>query len=266
MAAKSRPVSMPPLQLIPETFDLEKRRDVARKVSAVMQGFNSSPRADEAQNNRIMQSFIKFAVKGVRPSRPEVEEVEIALFTKAQEPQDLFRKYLLFSGYAYSLDGLVELSQEKRCITDILLNNDLDPYIIELPHDIRAVDQAAKIVGCDVAHIVKSQIFRTEQTFRPILVLSSAQNSVDERKIAYSMNENVVLADDAFVYETTRFHPASVSAIGLWKQIDTFIDEDLLKFKEVWANAGSTHTLFRVNPAMLEKLTGGTAIQTKLLG
>ena len=259
----SRPVSMSPLRLRPDIYDPEKRRDVAGKVAAVMQKFNFSPRATETQNNQIMKWFILWGVKGVRPSSLEVQQVEEALFTKAQEPVDLFRKFLLFSGYAYTLNGLVELDQKTRIVTDILLNNDLDPDIVELPHHIRNANEAAELLRCNVAQIVKSLILRTEQTYRPILVLSSLVNHVDESKIADAMNEKVVLAEPDFVYETTGFRIGSIPAIGLRKQIDTFIDESLLEFDDVWAGAGTTYTVFCVNPAKLEKLTGGKVLQTQ---
>jgi len=152
------------------------------------------------------------------------------------------------------------LSKSAQKIQDILLEKGLQTKVIELPASTRTADEAAKAIGCEVAQIVKSLIFRTKQTHKAILVLASGVNRVNEKMIAAQVGEDIVKADADFTREVTGFAIGGIPPFGHHQQIDTYIDKDLLKFKEVWAAAGTPHAVFNLDASVIETLTGGKII------
>ena len=134
---------------------------------------------------------------------------------------------------------------------------------MELPQSTRTAAEAAVAVGCDVAQIVKSLIFRAAHSDRPILVIASGANRVNEKAVGGLIGEPLGKADAEFVRRHTGFAIGGVPPVGHLSQIETFVDEDLLRYPEVWAAAGTPNTLFRIPPANLVRLTGGTVATVK---
>ena len=118
-------------------------------------------------------------------------------------------------------------------------------------------------VGCDVAQIAKSLIFRTCETDRPVLVIASGANRVNEKRIAALMGEDICKADADYVREHTGFAIGGVPPVGHLEQIPTLIDEDLLQFQEIWAAAGTPHALFKLSPEDLLRATSGKVISVR---
>lgn len=129
--------------------------------------------------------------------------------------------------------------------------------IREFSASTRTSAEAASAIGCTVGQIAKSLIFRGHQTGRPILVITSGTNRVNEEKLGQLAGEAVGKADADFVYETTGFIIGGIPPVGHKQKIKTFIDKDLLSFEEIWAAAGSPHAVFRTTPADLVGMTGG---------
>lgn len=156
------------------------------------------------------------------------------------------------------------LSRSAQSVQDALNRNGQSTRVVELPASTRTAEDAARAIGCIVAQIAKSLVFRTKQTNKPVLVLASGVNRVNEKKIAALINEEIVKADADFVREVTGFAIGGIPPIGHKQKIDTFIDEDLLQYPEVWAAAGTPNAVFSLESAALEKLTGGKIISVKL--
>lgn len=135
--------------------------------------------------------------------------------------------------------------------------------VVELPGSTRTAVEAAQAVGCQVGQIVKSLIFKGAETNRPILVIASGPNRVDEARLAELANEPVKKADADFVRASTGFAIGGVPPVGLSNPVLTFIDEDLLQFTAVWAAAGTPHAIFQLDPAVLQRITGGTVTSIK---
>ena len=152
------------------------------------------------------------------------------------------------------------LSKAAQRVRDALLARGLEARIVELASSTRTVEDAARSIGCDVAQIVKSLVFRTADTARPILVLASGVNRVNERMIAEQLGAQIAKADAGFVRETTGFAIGGVPPVGHKQAITTFIDKDLLVHAEVWAAAGTPNAVFCLAASALEQLTGGTVI------
>jgi prolyl-tRNA editing enzyme YbaK/EbsC (Cys-tRNA(Pro) deacylase) len=132
--------------------------------------------------------------------------------------------------------------------------------VVELPHSTRTAQDAAQAIGCAVRQIAKSLIFKTKATNRPILVIASGSNRVNERIIGKLLGEEIVKANADFVREITGFAIGGVPPIGHKTDIETFIDEDLLKLDHIWAAAGNPHAVFRLCGDDLLKATGGRVI------
>lgn len=129
--------------------------------------------------------------------------------------------------------------------------------VVELPGSTRTAAEAAAAVGCEVAHIAKSLIFRGAQSNQPVLVVASGTNRVDEARVAELLGEPIAKADAAFVREATGFAIGGIPPVGHLRPITTLVDEDLMQFSAIWAAAGTPHAVFRLTPAELADLCGG---------
>jgi prolyl-tRNA editing enzyme YbaK/EbsC (Cys-tRNA(Pro) deacylase) len=153
------------------------------------------------------------------------------------------------------------LSSNAHLIQNILKDAGLQSRVVEFPESTRTAVEAAAAIGCEVAQIAKSLIFKTKLTHRPVLVLASGPNRVNEKIIATEVGEEIGRADPDFVRDVTGFAIGGVSPIGHTKPIDlVFIDEDLLECGEIWAAAGTPHAVFNLTKDHIVALTGGKII------
>lgn len=129
--------------------------------------------------------------------------------------------------------------------------------VVELPASTRTALEAATAIGCHVEQIVKSLVFRTTSTGRPVLVLASGANRVDEGAVSRLVGEPITKADATFVRTRTGFAIGGVPPLGHPEPLPTLLDEDLLRYAEVWAAAGTPHAVFAITPAELVAVTGG---------
>jgi prolyl-tRNA editing enzyme YbaK/EbsC (Cys-tRNA(Pro) deacylase) len=135
--------------------------------------------------------------------------------------------------------------------------------VVDLGRSARTAADAARAVGCDVAQIVKSLVFRLGESGRALLVLTSGANRVDEARVAALVGERVSKADADFVRAETGFAIGGVAPVGHARPIVTLIDEDLVRWPEIWAAAGHPTTVVRLAPAELVRLTGGRVVAVK---
>jgi prolyl-tRNA editing enzyme YbaK/EbsC (Cys-tRNA(Pro) deacylase) len=133
--------------------------------------------------------------------------------------------------------------------------------VVELPASTRTAVEAAQAVGCQVGQIVKSLIFKAKRSERPILVVASGANRVNERLIENQIGEPLGKADADFVRQRTGFAIGGVPPVGHSEMVETFIDEDLLQYDEIWAAAGTPNAVFRLSPDDLVHMTGGQVVK-----
>ncbi len=152
------------------------------------------------------------------------------------------------------------LSKAAQRVRDALLAKGLEVRVVELSSSTRTVEDAASSIGCAVAQIVKSLIFRTKDTARPVLVLASGVNRVNEQVIAEQLGEQIAKADAGFARESTGFAIGGIPPVGHKQAITTFIDKDLLVHAEVWAAAGTPHAVCCLASSVLERITDGKVI------
>ena len=157
------------------------------------------------------------------------------------------------------------LSNSAQRVQQALEAHGLGLTVVELPQSTRTAAEAAAAVGCTVGQIAKSLIFRAKASGRPVLVIASGSNRVDEKAVAARLGEGLGKADADFVRARTGFVIGGVPPIGHLEPPVTFIDEDLLAYDLIWAAAGTPNAVFQLRPADLVTLTGGTVAAVKLV-
>jgi prolyl-tRNA editing enzyme YbaK/EbsC (Cys-tRNA(Pro) deacylase) len=156
------------------------------------------------------------------------------------------------------------LTKSARSVQDALAKKGLTCNVIELSASARTAQDAASTIGCEVGQIVKSLIFTTNNTLKPVLILASGPNRVNEKVIETHIGEKITKADADFTREITGFAIGGIPPIGHKQKIDLiFIDEDLLKFQSIWAAAGTPNAVFNLQGKDLLAMTSGKVISIK---
>ena len=122
--------------------------------------------------------------------------------------------------------------------------------------DTRTAEQAAEAAGCALDQIVKSIVFRGEESGEAILFLTAGGNQVDGAKASALAGEALGKADAALIRAQTGFAIGGVAPVGHLNPVRAFLDPRLLEFAEVWAAAGTPRHVFAVDPAELQRVTG----------
>lgn len=130
--------------------------------------------------------------------------------------------------------------------------------VVEFDASTKTSADAASAVGCSVAQIAKSIIFKTVKDARPVLVIASGINRVDDKKLSNLLGERVKSADADFVLRATGFAPGGVPPVGHETAPAVFIDEDLRAVGALWAAGGTPNAVFEISFEHLVRLTAGT--------
>lgn len=133
--------------------------------------------------------------------------------------------------------------------------------IQSFPEGTRSAADAAAAVGCDVAQIAKSIVFRAGT--RAVLVIASGANRVDMGKVAAAIGQPVKRADGGWVRDTTGFAIGGVSPLGHIAPPILLLDAELMALDPIWAAAGSPMHVFRTSPAELQRMTGATVAEVR---
>ncbi|WP_189686033.1 YbaK/EbsC family protein [Pseudorhodoferax aquiterrae] len=119
----------------------------------------------------------------------------------------------------------------------------------------RTAQQAADALGVAVGQIAKSIIFRRKSDDAAVLVVTSGDRRVDEKKVDALVGKTG-RADAEFVKSRTGFSIGGVAPLAHTTPPVTLIDRELFRFEEIWAAAGHPHGVFKLRPQDLEALTG----------
>jgi prolyl-tRNA editing enzyme YbaK/EbsC (Cys-tRNA(Pro) deacylase) len=137
-----------------------------------------------------------------------------------------------------------------------LLQEQGHPHLpVMLDDAARTAQQAADALGISVAQIAKSIVFRRKVDDAAVLVVTSGDRRVDEKKVEALVGKTG-RADAEFVKARTGYSIGGVSPIGHLQAPVTLIDRELFRFDEIWAAAGHPHGVFKLRPQDLERLTG----------
>ena len=154
------------------------------------------------------------------------------------------------------------LSASAQRVQDALAAAGVVTTIVEYDVAARTSAEAAAVLGCTVAQIAKSLVFRAASG-APVLVIASGANRVDERKVAAQVGEAIGKADPAFVRECTGYAIGGIPPLGHASFMTTFVDRDLLQYDVVYAAGGTPHAMFPLRPAELVRVAGGNVADVR---
>lgn len=155
------------------------------------------------------------------------------------------------------------LSPSAQKVQDLLISRGFDCKVIEYAESTRTSQEAADRAGCSLGQIAKSLIFKGRTTHKPILVMTSGANRVDEKRIGEYAGEPIGRADADFVRGVTGFAIGGVPPLGHAQAMETYLDEDLLQHPTIWAAAGTPNAIFELTPDALQRMTAGRTLRVK---
>jgi prolyl-tRNA editing enzyme YbaK/EbsC (Cys-tRNA(Pro) deacylase) len=127
------------------------------------------------------------------------------------------------------------------------------PLWLDVPA--RTSQEAADVLGVAVGQIAKSVIFKRKMDDTAVLVVTSGDRRVDEKRVA-AITGALGRADADFVKSRTGFSIGGVAPLAHSTPTVTVIDRELFRFAEIWAAAGHPNGVFRLSPDELVRLTG----------
>src|SRR5512147_704397 len=122
------------------------------------------------------------------------------------------------------------LSPSAQKVQDQIKSLGFDYTVIEHTESTRTAQEAAERAGCELGQIVKSLIFKGKESGKPIIVLTSGANRVDEKRVREYAGEGIGKADADFVRAVTGFVIGGVPPVGHVQKIETYLDEDFLQY------------------------------------
>ena len=149
------------------------------------------------------------------------------------------------------------LSKSARRVQAFLSDRGMAMNVVELPGSARTAREAAASVGCRVAQIAKSLVFRERRTGEPVLVVASGANRVDLKRVEAATGLRLGRADGTYVKQQVGFAIGGVPPAGHIRPLRTILDPDLRRFDIIWAAAGTPTAVFSLPPDDLEPLTNG---------
>ena len=129
--------------------------------------------------------------------------------------------------------------------------------IVVLNNSARTALEAASSLGCEVGAIVKSLLFKTENTFTLCLISGDKKASLIKIKKTLQI-KNALMASADEVKTITGYTIGGVSPVGHLDKINILIDKSLKRFSYLFAAAGHPNCVFKINFDDLKKITKGS--------
>ena len=149
--------------------------------------------------------------------------------------------------------SVLEKEPVKR-VTTFLKKFDASLNVISLATSARTAIEAAASLKCEDGAIVKSLLFKTENSFTLFLIAGDKKASLN--KIKQSLNiKDVSMASAEEVKNITGFTIGGVSPVGHLNKIKIYIDNWLQRFEDLYAAAGHPNCIFKINFSDLQKIT-----------
>jgi len=133
--------------------------------------------------------------------------------------------------------------------------------IVAFPEGTRTAADAAAAIGCSVAQIAKSIVFRSGD--EAVIVITSGANRVDKRLASEAVGLKLAPASPDFVLAATGFAAGGVAPLGLLGKPKLLLDRDLLALDPVWAAAGSPMHVFETKAQALLEMTGAAVADVR---
>ena len=151
------------------------------------------------------------------------------------------------------------LSASAQRVQEALAAAGLSCRVVEHASTARTSAEAAALLGCDVAQIAKSLVFRRGTTGDgAVLVIASGANRVDEAKVAALVRDPVGRADAAFVRQVTGYAIGGIPPLAHATAMPVLVDRALMVHDIVYAAGGTPNALFPIAPPDLVRASRGT--------
>ena len=153
------------------------------------------------------------------------------------------------------MENLLNKDTVKR-VQEFIAQFDPKLKVLSLDTAARTAKDAAESLGCEVGAIVKSLVFRADDTFLICLVAGDKRCSLNKLKKIIS-KKDVCMANADEVKVNTGFSIGGVSPIAHLKKLNILIDQSLGRFESVFAAAGHPNSIFKIKYNQLVQLTKG---------
>lgn len=148
------------------------------------------------------------------------------------------------------------ISPSRARVENALKELGISAEVVEFGHSTRSSAEAAAAIGCDVAQIAKSIVFRGKQSDACVLVIASGADRIDEKKLRAELAEPIGKADADFVRTRTGFAIGGVAPLGHAGPVTVLVDRALWSIDPIWAAAGTPNTVFRLSADDLHRIPG----------
>ena len=137
--------------------------------------------------------------------------------------------------------------------------------VVEFEQPTRTSAEAAAAIGCSVAEIAKTIVFRGGNSGQAIVVVASGDRRVSVPKVEAQLGEPLVRADAEFVRTATGYAIGGVPPLGHAEATKVLLDEGLRRFDIVWAAGGTPFSVFPIGPDRLPGVTGAPSLVTETM-
>ena len=180
----------------------------------------------------------------------------------ACQPMRVASPRLMSAGLTAKIESYIEregMGSENK-VEMLLRQAGISSRVITLPNSTRTANEAAVAIGCGISEIAKTIVFKCKDSSRCVVVVISGIGKVSESRLAELIGESVERANPEFVRERTGYVIGGVSPIGLPQGVVVYLDRSIFKFEEIWAAAGTTHSVFCCKPKELVSITTGRVV------
>jgi len=155
------------------------------------------------------------------------------------------------------------LPESAQRVAQLLQTLGHDKSVVMLKASGKTSAEAALGLGCTVAEIAKSIVFRRVSDNAAVMVIASGADRIDESKVTAIVGE-IARADAKFVKERTGYAIGGVCPIGQLEKPVVLIDRNLLPLSSVWVAAGHPHAVFNLTPTQLQAMTSAPVVDVAL--
>ena len=156
------------------------------------------------------------------------------------------------------------LSNSAQRVQDALTAAGVATTVVEYPASARTSQEAAAVLGCTVAEIAKSLVFRRADG-GAVLVIASGANRVDLSKVATILGAPPGKADADFARAATGYVIGGIPPLAHAQPLVAIVDRDLMRYERVFAAGGTPNAMFPIRPDDLVRVAGGTVADVALL-
>ena len=144
------------------------------------------------------------------------------------------------------------VKRAEKCLKEF----DENLSVVELENSAKTALDAANSLNCEVGAIVKSLLFRTDNSFLLCLVSGDKKCSLNKLK-KITLKKDVCMASPDEVKDQTGYTIGGVSPVGHLNSIEIFVDNSLQRFEKIYAAAGHPNCVFEISFIKLQQITSG---------